>query len=301
MTRRAVGLIFVLVTAACGSGCASMARVIAEAPLTWSMQSEADDRLDAMASAPRPVTRPIVILAGLYDPGIGSNLLATRLERVLAADAPILALSFVGAPTFDACRDRVIAEVNEAWPSDDPNATIEVDVVAISMGGLVARYAARPAYDEPRLRVRRLFTICTPHLGAQLAGFPTIDQRIIDMRPGSALLSFLNGMPAADDPAIVAYARPGDLLVGDRYATPPSGEIHWFTPGPFEDAHINAAADPRILEDIARRLRVESRPHASSKDSATAHAAPAEWRESSTSPRILCHSVHDARTSSPDS
>ena len=87
-------------------------------------------------------------------------------------------------------------------------AEIEVDVVAISMGGLIARYAAMPLPDDSRqLRIRRLFTISTPHRGAKLAALPTFDQRQIDMRPGSAFLASLDDALADADYDLLPYVR----------------------------------------------------------------------------------------------
>ncbi len=218
---------------------------------------EAEDELTAMSSDRKEPVRPVVVAAGLFDPGIGSSTLAMRLERVLEPGAPVISVSFIGVLTFDQCRERLIDAVEEEWPSAVDGETIEVDVVGVSMGGVIARYSARPQPDGRRLRVRRLFTICTPHLGADLAWVPTFDRRIRDMRSGSAFLTLLNEQPVATDPEIVAYVRLGDAVVGPPNAIPAHGAAWWVAPQPLDLAHLFSSADPRIVADIARYLRDE--------------------------------------------
>jgi pimeloyl-ACP methyl ester carboxylesterase len=135
--------------------------------------------------------------------------------------------------------------------------TVEVDVIGFSMGGLVARHAARPNSLGKRLNIRRLFTISSPHRGARLASLPTVDQRMIDMRPGSAFLADLNSHLSEADYELLAYTRLGDMIVGPENAAPPGMSPWWVANASFSLAHISAGADPRILADIARRLRNE--------------------------------------------
>ena len=219
--------------------------------------AEARTALDTMHENPVKPPRPVVILAGLFDPGLGPAVLADHLRDATCNDLEIVTLDFFLAMDFDACRERVMKEIDGRWPSDDPMSTVEVDIIGISMGGLVGRYAARPDLDGRRVNVRRLFTIVTPHLGADLANLPSLDRRIIDMRSGSAFLSLLNGSRQPCDPEIIAYARLGDGIVGTSNSVPPSGLAWWVAPQPFEEGHMFAATDPRIMADIARRIRGE--------------------------------------------
>lgn len=219
---------------------------------------EARDALEEMGKDRRPAERPIVVLAGLHDPGFAPDRIADALREVLRDDARIVEVSFFFEDDFDACRRHVILEVRRELPDDGGAETAEVDVVAVSMGGLIARYAARPSLDgEPRLRIARLFTIATPHRGADMADAPTIDDRIADMREGSAFITLLNEFCLDSDPEIVPYARLDDAIVGAENAAPPGVEPWWVATPPFQLAHIAASGDPRILADIARRLRGE--------------------------------------------
>jgi hypothetical protein len=137
---------------------------------------------------------------------------------------------------------------------------MEVDVVATSMGGLIARHAAcvpsEPAASRPRLNIARLFTISTPHRGASLAVTPTLDQRVIDMREGSNFLHRLNvEFPPAYE--VVAYVSVPDYVVGERNTALPGQTPWWVVSAPFTSSHMCANDDPRIIADIARRLRGE--------------------------------------------
>src|SRR3954467_11240719 len=120
--------------------------------------NRAQASLAAMREHPAPATRPIVIINGFYDPGIGGWLMRERL-RPLVRDGKFLLVSLPFTPNFKQCRREVIAAVDRACKSDDNQATAEVDVIGISMGGLVARYAAMPICGERRLRAARMFTV----------------------------------------------------------------------------------------------------------------------------------------------
>ncbi|MEX1016014.1 MAG: hypothetical protein WDZ31_04640 [Phycisphaeraceae bacterium] len=215
--------------------------------------------LDAMADQPRPAPRPVIVLAGWFDPGYAVG----RLEQMLAeavGEGSFVTVHFAAASDFDACRQRVIDAIDAAYPSDDPIWTTEVDVVAVSMGGLVARYAAAdPARGQPvrRLRIARLFTISTPHRGADFADLPAADPRQRAMRPGSA---FLQQLARAREDAryeLYPYVRLGDAIVGEPNAAP-ARDVPWWLPNRrLEFAHVMAYRDPRIVADIARRLRDE--------------------------------------------
>ena len=96
-----------------------------------------------MAQAPKRLDRPVLVLGGYFDPGIVACDLSRRLRR-LTGDPRVIAVPFAFCGDFDTCRARVIRAVDRAYGTVDPVWTTEVDVVAVSMGGLVARYAAAP-------------------------------------------------------------------------------------------------------------------------------------------------------------
>jgi hypothetical protein len=219
---------------------------------------DANTALKEMAKQPKPLQRPVVILAGLWDPGLATDHVADELRKVVDPSTLILEISFVGARDFDQCRDRVLDAVNEAAPSSDPDWTTAVDVVAISMGGLVARHAAGPRADDgQRLNIARLFTLSTPHRGANLAWANLGDRRIADMNGGSNFLLELDAELEGAEYEVLPYVRLGDSVVGVRNAAPQGRTAWWVQTPPFDMAHSRCAHDARILADIARRLRGE--------------------------------------------
>lgn len=223
--------------------------------------------LRRMADEPRPLDRPVVILGGFNDVGVGAWGVQRRL-RQLTGDRRVVTVSFPFCFSFDDCRRRVIAAVDKAFPTDDPTFTTEVDVVGISMGGLVARYVAAPAADPNarRLRIARLFTVSSPHRGATMADAPlALSSLHRDMRRGSPFLRKLEqaeraaAAPADGDGAyeLHPYVRLGDWIVGEANAAPAGRTPRWVPTPPLQDSHLQSSQDPRILADIARRLRGE--------------------------------------------
>jgi pimeloyl-ACP methyl ester carboxylesterase len=217
--------------------------------------------LSDMRARPRPLTRPLVILGGLGDPGFAANNLRSEFRKV-TGDERVVGVSFLFCGDFDDCRKRVIEAVDKAFPSDDPTWTTEVDVIGVSMGGLVGRYAAVPSHDPERprrLRIARLFTIGTPHRGAAWAVLPAVNGMHRAMRQDSPFLRGLSEAEAAGGGyEIYPYVRLGDAIVGATNAAP-HGRSPWWVPGEaLQDSHLMASLDARIVADVARRLRGET-------------------------------------------
>lgn len=210
---------------------------------------EAADELDVMAENPVKLRRPVVVLAGWQDPNVGAPRVA-RMLREATGDERIISVAFFFDLTFERCRRKVLDAVREAFGD------VEVDVVGVSMGGIVARYAALDEHDTP-LRIARLFTISTPHRGARIAAVPFPDPRAGDMKRGSTLMEKLD---AADRGyTIVPYVRLHDFMVGAHNASPPGDEVWWVNRPLLEPAHLFSYRDKRIIADIARQLRGEAR------------------------------------------
>jgi len=236
-------------------GCSADRPLNPSFPLTVAQAREA---LRQMRADPKPLQRPVLVLSGIHDPGLVVSSVANRLRGITTDDAKIQTVSFFGADTFDACRKRVLDKADALAADRGDSGDVEIDVVAVSMGGLVARYAAMPrAEDDRSLRIKRLFTISSPHRGASMAGLPTFDRRIIDMRPGSAFLANLDAATEEADYELIPYVRLGDAIVGQENAAPPGRQAWWVATGPLSLAHISAYDDLRIIADIARHLRGE--------------------------------------------
>ena len=235
------------------AGCAT-APVNPSFPLTV---AQARQDLDAMARNPVTLHRPVLILGAFMDPGYTTSLLDSHLRRV-TNNGRFATIKFADCNSFDECRRRLIETALVQFPNSDARQTAEFDVVAASMGGLVARYAAKPGAEPRRLRIVQLFTIASPHRGAILAVWPSLLTLAQQMRPGSDFLQQLNTPPIAHGYQILPYVWINDSIVGAGNAAPPGQSPWWLPPIPLENPHIGAMDDPRIIADIARRLRGET-------------------------------------------
>ncbi len=209
--------------------------------------------LARMAAAPVTAERPILVLAGIGDLRISSGALVRAIAPTL--DGVMIEIHFFNASTFADARQTLMREAAAALGTSIEEIP-EVDVIAFSMGGLVARDAAIVDNAGRQLRIRRLFTIATPHQGARLAGIPMGIPVGEDMCPTSDFIERLRR--AHFDYQLTCYTRLDDITVGEENAAP-AGVPLWWVPTPSgEWSHMAAFDDPRIQADIARRLRGET-------------------------------------------
>jgi pimeloyl-ACP methyl ester carboxylesterase len=103
---------------------------------------------------------------------------------------------------------RAVIRVN-ALPAE-----AKIDLVAHSMGGVVARLALEQA--DTRQRVGTLVTLGSPHAGSHLARYANTSQAL-DLRPGSPVLRRLDAqLPWAGPPVwprLVAFWSQADVVV----------------------------------------------------------------------------------------
>jgi hypothetical protein len=214
--------------------------------------------LEMRANTASP-SRPVLIIGGMFDPGVFAGGIARRIRSTLSPGSPVATVDLFATGSMDEARDRIIHAVEQAWPSEDPRWTTEVDVIGFSLGGVAARHAAAHAAEGARrLRVGRLFTIASPHSGARLAALPSADSRVWALRNGSDFLAELADAGLGAPYEVFAYVRLGDVVVGPENAGVNGEPPLWVAGPPLEPAHLAAYADPRILADIARRLRGET-------------------------------------------
>ncbi len=214
---------------------------------------EAQQDLRRMQDHPVALERPLVFLAGIGDLSISSGAIERAIEPTVTG--PRVEMHFFDEFTFDGARQKTLREVAAALGTSVEEIP-EVDVVAFSMGGLVARYAAIPDAAGHRLPIRRLYTISTPHEGARLAGIPLGVPQGDDMCPTSDFLEMLRR--AKREYEIVCYTRLDDVTVGEEFAAPEGDDLWWVPTPSGEWSHMAAFNDERILGDIARRLRGET-------------------------------------------
>ncbi|MEM1422876.1 MAG: hypothetical protein AAGH64_02625 [Planctomycetota bacterium] len=229
------------------SGCA---RTVPSNPAFDLTIEDAEAELEAMGEDQRPLQRPLVVLAGFADPGVAVWGLVDRLKKTTSTPELVMSVTFFFEPSIQSARETAIARARERFGD------VEVDVIGFSMGGLVARLSAVEIEGmQGPLDVNRLFTIGTPHRGAKAAVLPTFDQKVLAMRAGSPLLRRIDA--SLDDLGyeMLCYVRIGDGVVGHENASPVGWPVLWLPNEAYQFAHLGAGTDPRILADIARRLR----------------------------------------------
>ncbi|CAN5884734.1 hypothetical protein BH11VER1_BH11VER1_05850 [soil metagenome] len=227
---------------------------------------DANADLKRMKSDPRPLPRPLLILSGISEPGIAPLMLSDSFEKT-SDDHRIISVTFPILANMEECRQIVIHTVEKNFPCDDPSFTTEVDVIGLSMGGVIGRFSAStiplayPSASHKKLRIHRLFTIGSPHRGANLADLPPLNSQHIDLRKDSDFIKRLN-TPGVDGAGpggyrIVAYCRLEDGIVGAANSAPPHQTPRWVHRPFFEPGHVGSMFDVRIIADIARQLRNE--------------------------------------------
>lgn len=212
----------------------------------------------------KPLERPLVILGGYRAPyHVQVRVLTGRMVSMTSGvRSDALGVSFFFDGSLEESADWAVTIIERQWPSDDPDWTVEVDAIGISMGGLVGRHAwasdlRTDGTHRKRLRLKRLFTVGTPHRGACLADRLTIDKPTREMRAGSGFLRALDAADADRDYELICYARTNDEIVGATRSSPEGMNPYWVH-GPWLFSHQTIARDWRIAVDIARRLRGEA-------------------------------------------
>ena len=242
--------------------------------------AEAIQILLRLARQPVVLPRPVLLLNGYRGPDFQVLLLKEHLrQHTNPANSDWLAVSYLTASDLPDMVRRVMRSVHQRWPelqthhNETAGQTIPLDVVAISMGGIVAKLAAvglaavGPAPlgprgpDLPRLNISRLFTLATPHQGSRLADMIAPDDAAAAVKSGSPILARLHAIWMADERLRtieqVCYTRLDDRWVGASRAAPP-GQLPIWLEGCGPASHGTVTRDPRILADLILRLRGES-------------------------------------------
>jgi len=249
--------IAVLMVALC-TGCISL---IGPDPSFSVTIDEAKADLREIREVPLPLERPLVISGGYLDPGTATDRVIRRFEKLTTTPDLVIGTPYFSVGTMETARRRLVEKVEARFPSDDPEWTTQVDLVGISMGGLVARYAQMDnGGAHKRLRINRLFTLSTPHRGAAVAWLPSIDKKQIAMRRGSAFIELMEETAADIEYEMLTYVRLGDGIVGTHNASPLGMPVRWIPNEAFGFSHLGVQNDPRLTLEIIRRLRGEEPP-----------------------------------------
>lgn len=212
--------------------------------------------LHAMTSQPVPLQRPVVVLAGYRAWPLMAETLRGLLIRATSGDPrDVLAVSYTNMGFTDQILAHARREISR-WRPDVASGDTELDVVGISMGGIVGRALAAAEFGDRALRIRRIFSLATPHRGAKIAERFAPDPAAKDLRPGSDLLARLDARLPRAAFELVPYAVLNDTWVGATRTAPPKMHPIW-TPGARVISHFTVSETPGIIADIARRLRSE--------------------------------------------
>lgn len=216
--------------------------------------------MERMRATPMAPPRPVLILAGYRAWQFMAAHTTRRLHGLVGGPADMFApLAYPRCGDIERIARRVVRHVERTWPNREPHRTTEIDVMGVSMGGLVARLAAQlPLEDgQKRLRINRLFTLGTPHNGAILASKIALDRAAKDMKPGSPFLDRLNSTLPTAKYELICYARLNDRWVGATRCAPPGRESYWVS-GTRVLSHAAITSDDRIIADVALRIRGEA-------------------------------------------
>ena len=169
------------------------------------------ERRPRRRDAAAPDRRPVLFLHGYAQHPANFLSLTRRLRR----DGWSNVYTCRHAPMFGDI-ERSAARLGEAIDRiRDATGAPAVDVIAHSMGGLVAR-----AYVRERgaaCGIARLVTLGTPHQGTHIFRRLTHDPMLVQMRPDSPLLQRL----AADDPVPTLVECVAIYSTGDAVVVPP--------------------------------------------------------------------------------
>lgn len=213
---------------------------------------QALDEHARMAAAPVTLARPVLVLAGWRVPSITPvSAQAVLCPLTSARRDDFHSISYARAPSIEHAADHAARAARARFPGVDA-----FDVVAISMGGLVARVLRR----DKALGIARLFTLSTPHRGASMARIARPDGCARQMKPGSALLRSLDGALPDIGCALRPYVLLRDWWVAARNCAPRGMGAFWLDGSTFAQrvaGHFVINRDPRVLADIARCLRAE--------------------------------------------
>lgn len=224
--------------------------------------AEARDELRRMASDPKPLARPVLVLGAYHAWAPVSWSLVRKLRKATGAkEHEIRCVPFLFETSLHAAAIKAVRHAAAFWPPTPDGISPPLDLVGISMGGLIARIISGPERmsiglppDLARINAARIFTFGSPLAGARIAAHVRPDRAARDMRPDSHLIQRLG--PASDATPLICYAQLRDNVVGARRAAPIGMHPIW-TGGSRLFSHFTTPHNPWFLVDIARRLRGE--------------------------------------------
>ncbi len=142
---------------------------------------------------------------------------------------------------------RTIREIKQKYSAP------QVDIIAHSMGGIVARYAIQVLEQESH--VRKLVTLGSPHQGTWLSKYGFL-KSLKDLQKQSELMQVLKNQPAPSSTQVISIHGSLDVIVWPRNA-------HW---GGVRNialkgvGHAGLLFSNRVLQIIVANLSAENPP-----------------------------------------
>jgi pimeloyl-ACP methyl ester carboxylesterase len=217
-----------------------------------------DEALEAdfarMRAAPKPLARPVVLLGGWHSPGVANWGIAGILRPSTSGrDADFLSITYPTRMSVWSAAEAAYRELEQRGLHNQ-----DVDMVGISMGGVVARGLATNTFRFGDIRVKRVFTIASPHRGAKIARAVVPDPAAWQMRPGSDLICSINNCEQCFE--LHCYGVLRDWWIGASNTAPPGMHPYWVDIAPGVKrlcTHFAVNHDRLVIADMARRLRGE--------------------------------------------
>ena len=207
---------------------------------------EAEERLRVLATRPRRLERPVVLVHGWLDGPRRFRKMIAHLETCApGSEKKIHCVSLDGSGPIDGLAERVARECAPLG---------EVDVIAHSMGNLVARQAD----GKHGLKIKRLFSLAGPHTGGRFAFLiHRVHDQVRDMDARSVFIRKLNSNSKSMDFKIVTFRVRGDPLVSRTSAHFVGSEHHELRRLLFRKAHKHLPQDERVIAYILEALLTE--------------------------------------------
>lgn len=212
-------------------------------PLWWVLGAVYQAGVEGEGEARGP-RNPIVLLHGFGMNRTQWFWLARRLRA--RGHGPIYGMNYFSLQSVHRSAKHLGRFVDHVMGREQATA---VDIVAHSLGGIVARYYLERLSGARK--VRRLVTIGTPHRGTRIghAGFVIPSAR--DLMTGSPLLTDLGPVRAGAEYTSIWSRADAVVQPPESASIAPAG-----TDEVFEDlGHLSMVVSPRVIEVIDGRLR----------------------------------------------
>jgi len=196
--------------------------------------------------------RPIVLVHGLG--GHPGNFAALKQYLRLMGRKRIYSVDFGNAESLDVMAKMLQEIVQAVVERNELGPEVKLDLVAHSMGGLVARLAME--HEETEARVGLLITMGTPHGGTHLARLAG-RAPAVNLRPNSELMERLASQPwqpRPDGPRLVALWSPADMLILPAEGAQAAGAENIELPG---FTHYSYLLNPRGWRQVMLLLLEE--------------------------------------------